>query len=206
MLLARQARPAILADAPATPQAQRTEKRRPKICRFTPQPARDIRRRFRINMFHMQYVDTMHMHAARKIARKTSEKTFNLKGEMYFATETSLAVSGISLVEASGLLAPPSFARPSRWPRPARQHDLALRRPPLWRVVCLDILGSIVRWQSIQAQRLCLAAYRPARPLQLFDNLGHRKCGPQGDKFAQFLVGPTGHYGLGHGGPQRMVP
>jgi hypothetical protein len=37
----------------------------------------------------MQYVDTMHMYAARKIARKTSEKTFNLKGEMYFATETS---------------------------------------------------------------------------------------------------------------------
>ena len=89
MLLARQARPAILADAPATPQAQRTEKRRPKICRFTPQPARDIRRRFRINMLHMKNVDTMHMYAARKIARKTSEKTLNLKGEMYFATETS---------------------------------------------------------------------------------------------------------------------
>ena len=90
MLLARQARPAILTDAPATPQAQRTEKRRPKICRFTPQPARDIRRRFRINMLHMKNVDTMHMYAARKIARKTNEKTLNLKGEMYFATETRL--------------------------------------------------------------------------------------------------------------------
>lgn len=90
MLLARQARPAILTDAPATPQAQRTEKRRPKICRFTPQPARDFRRRFRINMLHMKYVDAMHMYTARKIARKTSVKTLNLKGEMYFATETSL--------------------------------------------------------------------------------------------------------------------
>jgi hypothetical protein len=74
MLLARQARPAILADTPATPQAQRTEKRRPKICRFTPQPTRDIRRRFRINMLHMKNVDIMHMRAARKIAWKTSDK------------------------------------------------------------------------------------------------------------------------------------
>ena len=89
MLFARLARRAILADAPATPQAQRTEKRRPKICRFTPQPVRDIRRRFRINMLHRKDVDTMHMYAARKIVRKTSEKTLNLKGEMYFATETS---------------------------------------------------------------------------------------------------------------------
>jgi hypothetical protein len=31
----------------------------------------------------------MHMYAARKIARKTSEKTPNSKREMYFATETS---------------------------------------------------------------------------------------------------------------------
>ena len=89
MLLARPTCRAILADAPAPPQAQRTKNRRPKICRFTPQPVRDIRRRFRINMLHMKNVDTMHMYAARKIARKTSEKTLNLKGEMYFATETS---------------------------------------------------------------------------------------------------------------------
>jgi hypothetical protein len=33
----------------------------------------------------------MHMHTARKIARKTSEKPLNLKGEMCFATETRLA-------------------------------------------------------------------------------------------------------------------
>jgi hypothetical protein len=33
----------------------------------------------------------MHMHTARKIARKTSEKPLNLKSEMCFATETSLA-------------------------------------------------------------------------------------------------------------------
>src|SRR5260370_4823408 len=90
MLFARLARRAILAAAPATPQAQRTEKRRPKICRFTQQPVRDIRRRFRINILHRKNVDTMHMYATRKIARKTSEKTPNLKGEMRFATETSL--------------------------------------------------------------------------------------------------------------------
>jgi hypothetical protein len=41
-------------------------------------------------MLHLKNVDTTHMYAARKIARKTSEKTLNLKGEMYFATETSL--------------------------------------------------------------------------------------------------------------------
>jgi hypothetical protein len=40
-------------------------------------------------MLHLKNVDTTHMYAARKIARKTSEKTLNLKGEMYFATETS---------------------------------------------------------------------------------------------------------------------
>src|SRR6266478_2953205 len=91
MLFARLARRSILADAPATPQAQRTEKRRPKIFRFTQQPVRDIRRRFRINILHRKNVDTMHMYATRKIARKTSEKTPNLKGEMRFATETSLA-------------------------------------------------------------------------------------------------------------------
>jgi len=76
MLFARLARRAILADAPAPPQAQRTEKRRPKICRFTSQPVRDIRRRFRINMLHRTHVDAAHMYAARKIARKTSEKPF----------------------------------------------------------------------------------------------------------------------------------
>ena len=56
MLFARLARRAILADAPATPQAQRTEKRRPKIRRFTLQPVRDIKRRFRINMLHIKHV------------------------------------------------------------------------------------------------------------------------------------------------------
>src|ERR1700682_3442556 len=56
MLPARLARWAILADAPTTAQAQRTQKRRPKIRRFALQPARDIRRRFRINMLHMMYV------------------------------------------------------------------------------------------------------------------------------------------------------
>src|SRR5258707_15521066 len=56
MLFARLARRAILADAPATTQAQRTQKRRPKVRRFASQPARDIQRRFRINMLHTKNV------------------------------------------------------------------------------------------------------------------------------------------------------
>ena len=53
MVLARPARRAILADTPATTQAQRTQKRRPETRRFASQPVRNIRRRFRINMLHM---------------------------------------------------------------------------------------------------------------------------------------------------------
>ena len=64
---------------------------------------------------------------------------------------------------------------------------------PLWGI-CIEMLG-IVRRQSIQAQPLCLAAYRPARAVQPFDNLRHRVCWPQGDKLAEFLVGPAGHLG-----------
>src|SRR6202165_2547978 len=56
MLLARQTSPAVFADAPAPPQAQRTKNRRPEISRFTLQPARDIRGRFRINMLHVEHV------------------------------------------------------------------------------------------------------------------------------------------------------
>ena len=81
MLFARLARRAILADAPATPQAQRTEKRRPKIRQFTPQPVRDIKRRFANQHASYQACDILHMHAARKIARKTSEKTANLSAK-----------------------------------------------------------------------------------------------------------------------------
>src|ERR1700682_2393262 len=56
MLLARQTSPAVFADAPAPPQSQRTKNRRPEISRFTLQPARDIRGRFRINMLHVEHV------------------------------------------------------------------------------------------------------------------------------------------------------
>ena len=56
MLFAGPARRAIRADAPATTKAQRTQKRRPETRRFASQPARDIRRRFRINMLHMKNV------------------------------------------------------------------------------------------------------------------------------------------------------
>jgi hypothetical protein len=56
MLLARQTSRAILANAPAPSQAQRTKSRRPKIRRFTLQPVRDIRGRFRINMLHVRHV------------------------------------------------------------------------------------------------------------------------------------------------------
>ncbi len=79
--------------------------------------------------------------------------------------------------------------------------------PPLWLVYAdMLVMFGIVRLCSIQAQPLCLAAYRPARAVQPFDKLRHRMCGPQGDEFAKLLVGPTGHCGLGHGGPQRHVP
>src|SRR5262249_57589039 len=56
MLFAGPARRAIPADAPATTKAQRTQKRRPETRRFASQPARNIRRRFRINMLHMKNV------------------------------------------------------------------------------------------------------------------------------------------------------
>src|SRR6202051_4408108 len=56
MLIARPTCRPMLADATATTQAQRTKNRRPKIRRFTPQPARDIRGRFRINMLHAKHV------------------------------------------------------------------------------------------------------------------------------------------------------
>ena len=62
-----------------------------------------------------------------------------------------------------------------------------------------------MRRQSIKAQPLCLAEYRPARAPQPVGNLPHRMCGPQGDEFAKLLVGPTGHCGLGRGGPQRHL-
>src|ERR1700674_1997092 len=58
MLFARQTSRAVRANAPAAPQAQRAEKRRPQNRSFTLQPAHDIRRRFRINPPHVRYVST----------------------------------------------------------------------------------------------------------------------------------------------------
>ena len=67
------------------------------------------------------------------------------------------------------------------------------RWPPRWRI-SVGILG-IVRRKSIQTQPLCLPEYRRAPAVQLFGNLRSRICRPQGNKFAEFLVGPTGHGG-----------
>src|SRR6202049_1063697 len=58
MLFARQTSRAVRANAPAAPQAQRAEKRRPQNRSFTLKPAHDIRRRFRINVPHVRYVST----------------------------------------------------------------------------------------------------------------------------------------------------
>jgi hypothetical protein len=71
------------------------------------------------------------------------------------------------------------------------RHDLALRRPPLWRIY-IKKLG-IVRQQSVQAQPLCLAAYLRALAVQPSGYLRRRICWPQADKFAEFLVSPAGH-------------
>src|SRR5258708_35161760 len=73
-------------------------------------------------------------------------------------------------------------------------------RPPLWRID-VEMLGRIVRQQSLLAQPLCLAAYRRALAVQPFGYLRSRICRPQGNKFAEFLVGPTGH-----GGPPSLRP
>jgi len=68
------------------------------------------------------------------------------------------------------------------------------------------MLGRIVRQQSLLAQPLCLAAYRRALAVQPFGYLRSRICRPQGNKFAEFLVGPTGHGGPRSWRPQRLVP
>jgi len=78
-------------------------------------------------------------------------------------------------------------------------------RPPLWRID-VEMLGRIVRQQSLLAQPLCLAAYRRALAVQPFGYLRSRICRPQGNKFAEFLVGPTGHGGPRSWRPQRLVP
>jgi hypothetical protein len=42
--------------------------------------------------------------------------------------------------------------------------------------------------------------------VQPFGNLRRRICRPQGDKFAEFLVGPAGHGRPQSSQPQRLVP
>ena len=83
-----------------------------------------------------------------------------------------------------------------------RRHCIisARGRPPLWRID-IEALGRIVRQQSLLAQPLCLPAYRRALAMQPFGNLRSRICRPQGNKFAEFLVGPAGHGRPRHGGP-----
>ena len=95
-----------------------------------------------------------------------------------------------------------SIARPLCRSAPADRlgrGDRLLRRPPRWRVY-VETLGIVWR-QPIQAQPFRLAAYRPARAAQSFGNLQRRICWPQSDKFAEFLVGPAGHVGLGMAAP-----
>ena len=89
MLLARQTSRAILANAPAPPQAQRTKSRRPKIRRFTLQPARDIKGRFRINMLHVRHVRLHTRSSQAKSHGKNRKKHPICSAIMRFATETS---------------------------------------------------------------------------------------------------------------------
>jgi len=95
MLLARPACWTIFPDTPTSPQAQRAEKRRSKIRRFTPQPVRDIRRRFRIRMLHAEYVMQYTCSYQETSHGKNRKKSAILLPKMHFATETSLATAGI---------------------------------------------------------------------------------------------------------------
>src|SRR6266566_6315768 len=90
MLLARQTSRAVLADAPAPPQAQRTKNRRPKIRRCTLQPARDIRGRFRISMLHVRHVMLYTCSDQAKSHEQNRKKPASFSAKMHFATETSL--------------------------------------------------------------------------------------------------------------------
>jgi hypothetical protein len=90
MLLARQTSRAILANAPAPSQAQRTKSRRPKIRRFTLQPVRDIRGRFRINMLHVRHVRLHTRSSQAKSHGKNRKKHASFSAIMRFATEISL--------------------------------------------------------------------------------------------------------------------
>jgi hypothetical protein len=68
------------------------------------------------------------------------------------------------------------------------------------------MLRKIGRQQSLPAQPHCLPAYRRALAVQPLGNLLRRVGRPEGNKFAEFVVGPA------HGGsrrswpPQRPVP
>jgi len=87
MLFARLARRAIVAnDHRLRRTAQQPRSAGQRLVDSPSQPARDIRRRFRINMLHIQECDTMHMYVARKTRSKIAI-TLILKGEMPFATE-----------------------------------------------------------------------------------------------------------------------
>src|SRR3981189_3661268 len=88
--LARQTSRAVLANAPAPPQAQRTKNRRPKIRRCTLQPARDIRGRFRISMLHVRHVMLYTCSDQAKSHEKNRKKPASFSAKMHFATETSL--------------------------------------------------------------------------------------------------------------------
>jgi hypothetical protein len=104
MLLARLARWAILADAPTTAQAQRTQKRRPKIRRFALQSA--LRHQKANQHASYEECDSMHMYVARKPALENRERTLILKGEMSFAIETSLAAAVDTIASRNWSLPP----------------------------------------------------------------------------------------------------
>src|SRR5208282_514081 len=75
MLFARQTSRAVRANAPTAPQAQRAKKRWPQNRSFALQPARDFRRRFRINMPHVKHVSTDTRACQENDSRKTARNS-----------------------------------------------------------------------------------------------------------------------------------
>ena len=83
-----------------------------------------------------------------------------------------------------------------------RHHDSGSRwsgaRSSLLRI---GMFGVLSFQQAFPEQSLHLSAYGGALAAQAICDLCGRALRPQGDKFAEFLIGPTGHGSLGHGGP-----
>ena len=88
-----------------------------------------------------------------------------------------------------------------------RQHDSGSRwsgaRSSLLRI---GMFGVLSFQQAFPEQSLHLSAYGGARAAQAICDLCGRAHRPQGDKFSEFLIGPTGHGRPRSWRPQRLMP